>query len=145
MMEGKMSGEGLEDMDDGDDMVTAMVKELLNEGGMGESADDIWKNLERERKIHTDAAVVRTSAPTPAPTPAEVEEVLDRVAAESDLVPEDAPTGVSEIAKEVIEYAESQTSVQVLEQNGLASFFAQRVVKKLRKPKPVNNNQLSLF
>ena len=44
-----MSGEGLEDLDDGDDMVTAMVKELLEEGGVGESADDIWKSLERER------------------------------------------------------------------------------------------------
>jgi hypothetical protein len=144
MMEGKMSGEGLEEMDDGDDMATAMVKELLNDGGMGETADNIWKNIKREHKIHTDAAVARTSVPTPAPTTAEVEEVLDRVAAESDLVPEDAPAVVSEIAKEVIEFADSHISGHVLEQNGLASFFVQRVVKKLRKPKPANN-QLSLF
>jgi superfamily II DNA or RNA helicase len=124
MMEGKMSGEGLEDMDDGDDMVTAMVKELLSEGGVGESADDIWKNLERERRIHTDASLTHT--PAPAPTSAEVEEALDRVAAESDLVSADAPTGVAEIAQEVVDYADSKTSGLVLEQNGLALFYAQR-------------------
>jgi hypothetical protein len=142
MMEGKMSGEGLEDLDDGDDMVTAMVKELLEDGGVGESADDIWKNIKRERKVFTDAALASTSEPTP--SLAEVEEVLDQVAAASDLVPEETPTGVSVIAKEVIEYAESQTSGHVLEQNGLAQFAAQRTTRR-RRSKPVNKNQLSLF
>jgi hypothetical protein len=138
MMEGKMSGEGLEDMDDGDDMMTAMVKELLQEGGVGESADDIWKNLERERKVYSDATIAQTSAPTPE----EVEAVLDRVAADSDIVPETAPTGVSQIAAEVIAYADSTSGVMVLEQNGLAAFSAKRTT---RRSKPVNENQLSLF
>ncbi len=139
MMEGKMSGEGLEDMDDGDDMVTAMVKELLEEGGVGESADDIWKSLERERKVHTDAAKATASGPTPA----EVEAVLDRVAADSDMVPESAPTGVSEMAAEVIKYADSTSGVIVLEQNGLAAFAAKRTNR--RRSKPANDDQLSLF
>jgi hypothetical protein len=138
MMEGKMSGEGLEDMDDGDDMVTAMVKELLEKGGVGESADDIWKSLESERKVHTDAAKATASGPTSA----EVEAVLDRVAADSDMVPESAPTGVSEMAAEVIKYADSTSGVIVLEQNGLAAFAAKRTN---RRSKPVNEDQLSLF
>lgn len=143
MMEGKMSGEGLEDMDEGDDMMTEMVKELLNEGGVGESADDIWRNLGRERKIHTDAAILGATS-TSAPSTTEVEEALDQLASISDLVPENAPTGVSEIVKEVIEYADSQSGGQVLEQNGLAQFAAQRIKRKARS-KPSNQNQLSLF
>jgi len=135
-VEGKMSGEGLEDMDDGDDMMTQMVKELLQEGGVGESADDIWKNLERERKVYADATIAQ------APTPAEVEAVLDRLATESDLVPESAPTGVSEMAAEVIKYVDSTTGGMVLEQSGLAAFAAKRTK---HRAKPVNENQLSLF
>lgn len=46
---GKATGEGLDSLDADDDMMTAMVRELLEEGGVGESADDIWSNLERER------------------------------------------------------------------------------------------------
>jgi hypothetical protein len=138
MMEGKMSGEGLEDMDDGDDMVTAMVRELLEEGGVGESADDLWKSLERERQVFTDAA----RAASHVPTPAEVEAVLDRVAADSDLVPESAPTGVSQMAAEVLHYADASSGEVVLEQHGLAAFAARRTK---RRSKPVNEEQLSLF
>jgi len=142
MMEGKMSGEGLEDMDDGDDMVTAMVKELLEQGGVGESADDIWKSLERERKVYTDAVIATASSPTSAPTSEQVEAVLDRVAADSDLVPASAPTGVSEMAAEVLHYADSASGEIVLEQHGLAAFAAKRTN---RRSEPVNQEQLSLF
>lgn len=138
MMEGKMSGEGLEDMDEDDDMVTAMVKELLEEGGVGESADDIWKNLERERQVYTDGAKARSAGPTHA----EVEAILDRVAADSDLVPESAPTGISEMAAELIQYADSSSGEVVLEQHGLAAFAAKRTK---RRTKPANEEQLSLF
>jgi hypothetical protein len=49
MMEGKFSGEGLDGFEEDDDMMTATVRELLEDGGVGESADQIWKNLEQER------------------------------------------------------------------------------------------------
>ena len=133
-----MSGEGLEDLDDGDDMVTAMVKELLEKGGVGESADDIWKSLERERKVYTDAAIATASSPTSE----QVEAVLDRVAADSDLVPASAPTGVAAMAAEVLKYADSSSGEIVLEQNGLAAFAAKRTN---RRSKSVNEEQLSLF
>ena len=49
MLEGKMSGEGLEGFEEDDDMVTSMVRELLDTGKVGESADAVWANLARER------------------------------------------------------------------------------------------------
>ena len=42
MMEGKFSGEGLDGFEENDDMMSSMVRELLEEGGVGESADAIW-------------------------------------------------------------------------------------------------------
>jgi hypothetical protein len=49
MMEGKFSGEGLDGFEEDDDMVTSMVRELLEQGKVGESADAVWANLARER------------------------------------------------------------------------------------------------
>ena len=49
MLEGKLSGEGLDGFEEDDDMVTSMVRELLEEGKVGESADAVWANLARER------------------------------------------------------------------------------------------------
>jgi hypothetical protein len=50
LMEGKMSGEqGLDGFEDDDDMVTSMVRELLTEGKVGESADAVWANIAHER------------------------------------------------------------------------------------------------
>ena len=44
-----MSGEGLEGFEEDDDMVTSMVRELLDTGKVGESADAVWANLAHER------------------------------------------------------------------------------------------------
>ncbi len=52
MMEGKFTGEGLDGMDDDNDMMTSLVKDLLTEGGVGDSATAIWNSLERERSFH---------------------------------------------------------------------------------------------
>ena len=49
LMEGKMSGEGLDGFEEDDDMVTSMVRELLEQGKVGESADAIWASLACER------------------------------------------------------------------------------------------------
>ncbi len=65
MMEGKFSGEGLDGFEEDDDMMTSMVRELLENGGVGESADAIWRNLDRERSTHMRG-----------PTQAEISEVL---------------------------------------------------------------------
>jgi hypothetical protein len=49
MMEGKFSGEGIHSLESDDDMMSAMARELVERGRVGESADAIWADLKRER------------------------------------------------------------------------------------------------
>jgi hypothetical protein len=44
-MEGKFTSEGLQAIDDGDDILMAMARELVTEKGIGENADAVWKSL----------------------------------------------------------------------------------------------------
>lgn len=44
-MEGKFAGEGLQSIDEDDDMLSAMARELVERNGIGESADAVWKAL----------------------------------------------------------------------------------------------------
>ncbi len=53
MMEGKFSGEGLQSLDADEDLMSAMARELVEKAGVGESADAIWRQLDRERSKHT--------------------------------------------------------------------------------------------
>jgi len=48
-MEGKFSGKGLQALDDGGDMLTAMARELVTERGIGESADAVWRQIQAEQ------------------------------------------------------------------------------------------------
>ena len=54
-MEGKFAGEGLQSLDEDDDMLTSMAKELVEKNGIGESADSVWKavNSEHQRLFPT--------------------------------------------------------------------------------------------
>jgi len=68
-MEGKFSREGLQSLDEDDDMLTAMARELVTENGVGDSASAIWRQIQAEH--HT--------ALIPAmPEPAEVVEDASR-------------------------------------------------------------------
>lgn len=58
-MEGKFTSEGLQAIDGDDDMLTAMARELVENKGIGESADSVWRNVQQ----------LRPSTPAP---PAEV-------------------------------------------------------------------------
>ena len=49
-MEGKFAGEGLQTLDEDDDMLTSMAKELVEKNGIGESADAVWKQLNAEHQ-----------------------------------------------------------------------------------------------
>ena len=49
-MEGKFVGEGLQTLDEDDDMLTAMAKELVEKNGIGEGADLVWKRLNAEHQ-----------------------------------------------------------------------------------------------
>ena len=48
-MEGKFASEGLQATDEGDDILMAMARELVTEKGIGESADAVWKRLQKQQ------------------------------------------------------------------------------------------------
>ena len=48
--EGKFAGEGLQSIDEDDDLLSAMARELVEKSGIGESADAIWKALHDEHQ-----------------------------------------------------------------------------------------------
>jgi len=47
-MEGKFAGEGLQSIDEDDDVLSAMARELVERNGIGETADAVWKALNLE-------------------------------------------------------------------------------------------------
>ena len=49
-MEGKFAGEGIQNIDEDDDMLSAMARELVERNGIGESADSVWKALSAEHQ-----------------------------------------------------------------------------------------------
>ncbi len=49
-MEGKFASEGLQAIDGDDDLLMAMARELVQEKGIGESADAIWRNLRKQQE-----------------------------------------------------------------------------------------------
>ena len=48
-MEGKFASDGLQAIDEGDDILMAMARELVTEKGIGESADAVWKQLQKQQ------------------------------------------------------------------------------------------------
>ena len=68
-MEGKLQAEGLQSMDDDDDLLTAMARELVTRQGVGEEAAAVWKALQSQHDEVTSTAESPKSPPeTPAPT-----------------------------------------------------------------------------
>jgi hypothetical protein len=52
MMEGKFSGEGIHSLESDEDMMSAMARELVERGRVGEAAAAVWADLRRERAQH---------------------------------------------------------------------------------------------
>jgi hypothetical protein len=92
-MEGKFASDGLQSIDEGDDILMAMARELVTEKGIGESADAVWKQLvERQADVFGVRAVETSPSemeaepgernvpeiiiPPPAPIPAIVTQLL---------------------------------------------------------------------
>ena len=48
-LEGKLANQGLTAMDDDDDVLTALARELVTEKGIGECAAAVWKTLKQTR------------------------------------------------------------------------------------------------
>ncbi len=83
MMEGKMSGEGLGSLDADEDMMSAMARELVQKGRVGESADAVWRDMERERAKHLTVPPRPMPAPLPVPFPISATMVAGRLETES--------------------------------------------------------------
>ena len=68
-MEGKFAGEGLQTINEDDDMLSAMARELVERNGIGETADGVWKALNTEhqkrfpRTAQSDTDVAFVEAP----------------------------------------------------------------------------------
>ena len=63
-MEGKFAGEGLQSIDEDDDMLSAMARELVERNGIGETADAVWKALNLEhQKLFPATSVGTADAP----------------------------------------------------------------------------------
>jgi len=76
-MEGKFANYGLQALDDDDDMLTAMARELVTQKGVGERADAVWRDVQRQHmgQVETAKAVV-IEQPAPEPVvvlPSEVD------------------------------------------------------------------------
>jgi hypothetical protein len=155
MMEGKFSGEGLDGFEEDDDMVTSMVRELLEEGKVGESADAVWANLAHERaQMFAQAPTLVTEEQEEPATDSNIQLVesgafaFDAAEEEASEVEEAEP--LPEMAKpflvpplvpvSVPEPAPAPTS-----QTNILAFNAMRPKAHRRKPVAEDEEQMLLF
>jgi len=57
-MEGKFSTEGLQAVGEDDDLLMAMARELVNEKGIGENAELVWRSIQQQNEAFAHAAPV---------------------------------------------------------------------------------------
>ena len=48
-MEGKFASEGLQAIEEGDDILMAMARELVTEKGIGENAAIVWREIQKQQ------------------------------------------------------------------------------------------------
>ena len=134
MMEGKFSGEGLAGIEEDTDLMSAMARELVEEGGVGESANDVWRQVNQQRtKLFGEARANEEPVALPAnETPEAVPEVAVEVAVSVDPIPTPeimiippAPTSIVSIYSflpEVVSLKRKKAS-RSLEDSGQLSLF----------------------
>ncbi len=61
-MEGKFSRDGLQSLDEDDDMLTAMARELVTENGVGESAAAVWRQIQAENSNVLNSTIIAARA-----------------------------------------------------------------------------------
>jgi hypothetical protein len=64
-MEGKFSSEGLQAINEEDDILMAMARELVTEKGIGERADAIWSALQKKQEEAFAVKALQTEEPLP--------------------------------------------------------------------------------
>src|SRR5689334_3539132 len=64
-MEGKFAGGGLQSVDEDDDILAAIARELVAKNAIGESADAVWKAPNREHQELFRASAQSVDHPSP--------------------------------------------------------------------------------
>jgi superfamily II DNA or RNA helicase len=119
-MEGKFAGEGLQSIDEDDDMLSAMARELVERNGIGDTADSVWKALSAEhQKLFPAACHLDESA-------ASIETAGIRLRTQSDPA-------------DLVEGAIDRSSVLIFGQR------AESISGRGRRAKPAVPEQASLF
>jgi hypothetical protein len=98
-MEGKFSQEGLQSLNEDDDMLTAMARELVTENGVGEPAAAVWRQIQAEN----------SNVFIPATTPPEHSPVLDDRPLTTSLV---TPALIVEAAVKTLKFGSRPPSVR---------------------------------
>jgi hypothetical protein len=75
-MEGKFATDGLQAIDEGDDILMAMARELATEKGIGESADAVWKRLVEKQSEVFGVRAVEASQMEASPPERDVPEII---------------------------------------------------------------------
>jgi len=75
-MEGKFASDGLQAINEGDDILMAMARELVTEKGIGESADAVWKRLVEKQAEVFGVRAPENSHPAIEPSAGTVPEVM---------------------------------------------------------------------
>ena len=102
-MEGKFANDGLQAIDEGDDILMAMARELVTEKGIGESADAVWKRLQKQQAEVFGIRPVETF-------PAETE--LEPPAGDLPEVIISPPTSIPEVVTQLLMFGMSPDAVQ---------------------------------
>jgi SNF2 family DNA or RNA helicase len=96
-MEGKFTSEGLQAIDEDDDMLTAMARELVENRGIGEAAESIWKRISPAPILSEsgcrETAIVPAEVETPASLPLTAEATPSCPFLEADLPPSSSREG----------------------------------------------------
>jgi hypothetical protein len=94
-MEGKFAGEGLQTIDEDDDMLSAMARELVERNGIGESADAVWKalNAEHHKLFPTSQSRCDDSSIIDESGPIEPDELGDQTSSVVDFGQQTTPFG----------------------------------------------------
>ena len=71
-MEGKFSSEGLQAINDEDDILMAMARELVTEKGIGERADAVWATLQKKQEDTLSTRVAEVLEAEAEPTVSEI-------------------------------------------------------------------------
>jgi hypothetical protein len=117
-MEGKFSSDGLQAIDDDGDLFLEMARELVTEKGIGESADSVWRSLQRQ---HTETFGGH---------------VADGVSVPSENTPEAEP---------IPEFAFSATQSQLANVSGLLALASSGGRGRRSKTSQSSATQLALF